>query len=133
MPSVIDPETIPVDNLPAIWSPVQWELTDEERVQEVENQATASLLWMMDAPETILRLLLNEVDIQRLYAPPDDYKADDKDEEWDPEIVTFGPKRSFKLDLVERENDSLRLVYRVDDLGYWEFVISPERVTIERI
>jgi hypothetical protein len=33
MPSVIDPETIYADDLPAIWSPVQWELTEEERVQ----------------------------------------------------------------------------------------------------
>ena len=32
MPSIIDPETIYVDNLPAIWSPVQWELTEEERM-----------------------------------------------------------------------------------------------------
>ncbi len=58
MPSVIDPETLYVDDLPAIWSPVQWELDEEERIQAVEEQATASLLWTMDAPEAILRLLL---------------------------------------------------------------------------
>jgi hypothetical protein len=60
MPSIIDPETLYVDDLPAIWSPVQWELTGEERIAAVEEQATASLLWMMDAPEAILRLLLAE-------------------------------------------------------------------------
>jgi hypothetical protein len=32
MPSIIDPQTLYVDDLPAIWSPVQWELTEEERI-----------------------------------------------------------------------------------------------------
>jgi len=45
MPSIIDPETIHANELPAIWSPVQWELTEEERVEEIEEQAKASLLW----------------------------------------------------------------------------------------
>ena len=66
MPSIIDPETLYVDDLPAIWSPVQWELSEEEHIQAVEEQATASLLWTMYAPEAILRLLLGETDIQRL-------------------------------------------------------------------
>lgn len=70
MPSVIDPETLYVDDLPAIWSPIQWELTEEERTQAIEEQATASLLWTMDAPEAVLRLLLGETQIQRLYGPP---------------------------------------------------------------
>ncbi|MCX6071918.1 MAG: hypothetical protein NTU91_13855 [Chloroflexi bacterium] len=60
MPSVIDPETMHVDSLPVVWSPVQSPLTEEERAREVEEQATASLLWAADAPETILRLLLGE-------------------------------------------------------------------------
>lgn len=29
MPGVIDPETLPVDELPGIWTPVQWELTED--------------------------------------------------------------------------------------------------------
>ncbi len=44
MPSVIDPQTLYVDDLPAIWSPVQWELTDEERIKAVEEPATAVLI-----------------------------------------------------------------------------------------
>jgi len=106
MPSVIDPQTIHVDELPAIWSPVQWELTEEERVEAVNEQATASLLWMMDAPEAIPRLLLNETEIQRLYQAPEGY---------DP------------------EEQGVRLVYNCGDLGYWEFMIESEKVTIERI
>lgn len=132
MPSVIDPQTIHVDELPAIWSPVQWELTEEERVEAVNEQATASLLWTMDAPEAILRLLLNETEIQRLYKAPEGYDLEEQGE-WDEEILTFGSYRSMKLIEVEREPEYLRLVYNCGDLGYWEFVIEPEKVTIERI
>ena len=132
MPSIIDPETIHVNKLPAIWSPIQWELTEEERVAEIELQATASLLWAMDAPEAILRLLLNEEGIKRLYEPPDDYDPEEQGE-WSDEFLTFGSKRSIKLDSVERESDALHLVYKVEDLGYWQFEITPERVVIERI
>jgi hypothetical protein len=132
MPSVIDPQTIHVDELPALWSPVQWELSEEERVEAVDEQATASLLWTMDAPEAILRLLLGETEIQRLYQPPENYDPAEQGE-WDKEILTFGPYRPIKLVEVEREPDYLRLVYNFGDLGYWEFVIEPEKVSIERI
>jgi hypothetical protein len=132
MPSVIDPQTIHVDELPAIWSPVQWELTEEERIEAVKEQATASLLWTMDAPEAILRLLLNETEIQRLYQAPENYDTEEQGE-WDEKILTFGPYRPMKLIEVEREPEYLRLVYNCGDLGYWEFNIEPESVTIERI
>jgi hypothetical protein len=132
MPSVIDPETIHVDELPAIWSPVQWELSEEERVEAIDQQAAASLLRTMDAPEAILRLLLGEMDIQRLYQPPENYDPVEQGE-WDEEILTFGPYRPIKLVEIEREPDYLRLVYNFGDLGWWEFMIEPEKVTIERI
>ncbi|MGB7876451.1 MAG: hypothetical protein WBL25_18880 [Anaerolineales bacterium] len=132
MPSVIDPQTIHVDELPPIWSPVQWELTEEERVEALDEQATASLLWSMDAPEAILRLLLNETEIQRLYQAPEVYDTEEQGE-WDEKILTFGPYRAMKLVEVEREPEYLRLVYNCGDLGYWEFMIEPEKVTIERI
>jgi hypothetical protein len=132
MPSVIDPETLPVDDLPAIWSPVQWELSEEERVEAIDEQATASLLWTMDAPEAILRLLMAETEIKRLLEPPDAYNADEQGD-WNADILTFGPYRPIKLEEVERTRDHLRLVYNFGDLGYWEFMIEPEKVTIERI
>jgi hypothetical protein len=132
MPSVIDPQTIHVDEFPAIWSPVQWELTEEERIEAVKEQATASLLWTMDAPEAILRLLLNETEIQRLYQAPENYDTEEQGE-WNEKILTFGPYRPMKLIEVEREPEYLRLVYNCGDLGYWEFNIEPESVTIERI
>jgi hypothetical protein len=132
MPSVIDPETMYVDDLPAIWSPVQWELDEEERIKAVEEQATASLLWTMDAPEAILRLLLSETGIQRLYAQPKGYNPEEQGD-WDKDLITFGPDRPMKLESVERTPTSLELVYDFGDLGRWEFVIEAERVRIERI
>lgn len=132
MPSIIDPQTIHVDELPAIWSPVQWELTEEERVEAINEQATASLLWTMDAPEAILRLLLNETGIKRLSQAPDDYDPEEQGE-WDGEIMTFGPYRSMELIEIDRTPERLLLVYKFGDLGYWEFMIEAEKVTIERI
>ncbi|MBN1303943.1 MAG: hypothetical protein JXA13_05865 [Anaerolineales bacterium] len=132
MPSVIDPLTMYVDDLPAIWSPVQWELTEEERIQAINDQAAASLLWTMDAPEAILRLLLDETAIKQFYEPPAGYHPTEQGS-WDPDILTFGPQRGMKLEEIERTSEYLRLVYKVEDLGYWEFRIEPEKVIIERI
>jgi len=132
MPSIIDPETIHADELPPIWSPVQWELSEEERVNAINEQAVASLLWSMDAPEAVLRLLLSETEIKRLHQQPEGYDPAEQGE-WDPGILTFGPYRSMKLIEVERERDYLRLVYHCGDLGYWEIEIEPEKVTIQRI
>jgi hypothetical protein len=132
MPSVIDPQTLYVDDLPAIWSPVQWELTEQERIQAVEEQAIASLLWTMDAPEAILRLLLDETGIQRLYGPPKGYNPEEQGD-WNKDLITFGPQRPFKLESIERTPTRLELVYNFGELGRWEFVIESERVSIERI
>jgi hypothetical protein len=132
MPSIIDPQTLYVDDLPAIWSPVQWELTEEERNQAVEEQATASLLWSMDTPEVILRLLLDETGIERLFGPPAGYNTEEQGE-WDGKIITFGPKRAIKLESIERTPTRLELVYNFAELGFWEFVIEAEKVTIARI
>ena len=132
MPGVIDTETIIANDLPGIWSPVQWELSEAERVQEVENQATASLLWSVDIPEAILRMLLQETEIIRLFEPPEDYEEDDQGE-WDHELVTFGFRKPIKLTKVEREQDYLYLEYKFGDFGYWYIEIEPEKVTISRI
>ena len=132
MPSIIDPQTLYVDDLPAIWSPVQWELTEEERIAAVEEQATASLLWTMDAPEAILRLLLEETAIKQLREPPKDYNTEEQGE-WDDKLITFGPKHAIKLESVERTPTRLELFYDFGEMGHWEFVIEAEKVIIERI
>lgn len=132
MSGVIDPETLYVDDLPTIWSPVQWELTPEQRVKEVEDQARASLLAAADAPEAILRLLLNETEIDRAFEPPKGYDHE-RQGEWDETLITFQFKRPIRLASVERSQDSIFIEYDFGALGYWSLEIGPERVSVERI
>ncbi len=132
MPAIIDPETMNADDLPGIWSPVQWELTVEELVQEQDTQATANLIWSVDVPEAILRLLLQETDIQRRAEPPEGYDPAEQGD-WNPEIRTYGFRRSIELIKEVREPNYLYLEYKFEDLGYWSLEIEPEKVTIERI
>lgn len=132
MPSVIDSETMNADELPGIWSPVQWELTEGERVQELEMQATASLLWAVDIPEAILRLLLNEHAIERAFEPPPGYDPEMQGD-WDEELLTFQFKRSIRLVTIDRGRDDLYLEYDFGDLGHWAFEIEPDKVNIYRL
>lgn len=132
MPQVIDPETMNADELPGIWSPVQWELTEDERIVELHNQAIASLVFAVDAPEAILRLLLDETAIDRALDPPDGYDPEQQGE-WDPALVTFTFKRAFKLEKVERSPERLYLEYRVEGSGYWAIDIEPEHVEIFKL
>jgi len=131
MPSRIDPETMNVDNLPGIWSPVQWELDETERLIELDNQALASLIWVVDIPEAMLRLLLNENEIERANKPPPGYDPNLQGE-WEDELLTFQFKRSFELVRVEREQDHLYVEYKIEDLGSWMIEIFPDKVTIHR-
>ena len=132
MPRYIDPETMNVDDLPGIWSPVQWELSEDERIQELHSQATASLLWAVDAPEAILRLLLGETAIDRALEPPKGYKPEVQGE-WDPSLVTFQFKRDIELLNVEREGDYLYVEYRFEDLGVYALEIEPDNINISRL
>jgi hypothetical protein len=132
MTSIIDPETIQVDQLPTIWSPVQWELNPDEKAQELEQQATASLLWAANAPETILRLLLNETAIERAYEPPEGYDPEQQGD-WIENLLTFTFRRTIELKEIRRERDQLSAIYKFDELGYWQIEITPEKMTIERI
>jgi hypothetical protein len=132
MPKIIDPETIYVDDLPGIWSPVQWELSEPELAQELEDQATASLLWAVDAPQTILRLLLSETGIERAFEPPEGYDPEEQGA-WEKDLVAFQFKRPIQMEHVEREQDYLLIEYNFGSLGKWAFEIEPEKVTIERL
>jgi hypothetical protein len=132
MPASIDPETINVDELPGIWSPVQWDLTEEERIQELEEQAKASLLWVVDVPEAILRLLIGETEITRAYEPPDGFDPELQGE-WDENLVTFQFKRGIQPIKVERQREYLYIEYKLEDYGYWAIEISPEEINIQRL
>ena len=132
MPRDIDPDTINADELPGIWSPVQWELDEDERVQELHIQAIASLLWAVDIPEAVLRLFLGETDIERAFNPPEGYDPDIQGD-WDPDLVTFKFKREIILESVEREPNYLYAEYKLDSLGYYALEIEPDKVSIYRI
>ena len=132
MPSVIDHETMNVDNLPGVWNPIQWELTEAERTAEIENQARASLLWSVDVPEAILRLFLSETGIERAYEEPRGFDPEMQGD-WDEELITFVFKRPIRLENVNRDRQSLTVTYELEGLGHWCIEIEPEKVTIERI
>lgn len=132
MPGIIDTETMNVDALPGVWAPVQWDQTDEERAQEVENQAAAGLLSIVDTPEAILRLLLNETQAEITYSPPPHYDTEQQGE-WDENLLTFAFRRPMRLAEIKREPDFLQVEYDFGDLGHWVLQIEPERVNIERI
>ena len=132
MPGFIDAEFIQVDDLPGIWSPIQWDLTAEERVAEVEEQARASLMAAIDVPEAILRSLLGEIDIVRAYGAPEGYDPEQQGE-WDDQILTFQFKRPISLLRFERGNGCLTVQYDFHDLGKWQIEASEETFHLERI
>jgi hypothetical protein len=129
MPAIIDTQALNVNELPTIWSPVQWELTLDEREEELDSQHTASLLWAADAPEAILRLLLSETKIERALEPPEGFDPEQQGD-WDPEITTYKFRRPIKLVKCERGENSLYIEYKLGELGYWAFEIGPDEVHI---
>jgi hypothetical protein len=132
MPNIIDHETFHADELPTVWSPVQWDLTPEEKASELEQQATASLLWNADSGEAILRLLLAETAIHRVYEPPEGYDPEQQGE-WDENLITFAFKQPIELIEVRRANQQTTVVYKLGDLDYWEIVVGPNQATIRRV
>ena len=132
MPSVIEPEMIGADQLPPVWSPVQWELTPEERAVEVEEQATASLVLNADIPEAILRLLLREVEVEQAYEPPEGYDPDQQGD-WDYGLMTFQFKHPMRLANLERKDDYLFAEYDCNSLGRWAIEITPEEFNLYRV
>ena len=132
MPAFIDAEMIHVDDLPGIWAPVQWELTPEERIEEMETQARAGLLEAVDVPEAILRLLLGETGIEQAYEAPQGYDPEQQGE-WDDQIITFQFKRPIKLMNVERKSGSLIVQYDFHESGRWQIEIGEYSFKIDRV
>ena len=132
MPAIIDPFHMHLDQFPSVWSPVQWDLSPEERVKEIKGQARSSLLWNSDTPEAILRLLMDETGIERTFQPPEDYDPDQQGE-WDPDIITFKFSHPSRLVEFKRESDYLYAEYEFESIGNWVLEIEPKKVTIQRI
>ena len=131
MPLNIDHENMNVDELPVVWCPVTQDLSVWETEEATMEQARASLLWVADVPEAILRLLVDETDVERVYAPPSGYNPDEQGE-WDYSLETYSFKNAIHLKEMVREEDALYLVYQLEGAGYWRIEVTPERVTIER-
>lgn len=131
MVPLIDAGTMYVDDLPGVWNPVQWEMSEEERAQELEQQAEASLLWNVNVPEAILRFLLNETAIQAADEPPAGFDPALQGE-WQPNLLTFTFKRAVHLEHVVRTADSLQVTYTLEGSGTWTMQIEPERFVLER-
>jgi hypothetical protein len=132
MPGIIDHEVMQANELPPVWAPVQWEQSEAELSVEIDRNASANLLFNSDAPEAVLRLLLNETDSTVAYDPPHGYKPEEQGE-WDPEVMTFAFLRPMKLEHIERGRDVLVLLYDFGSRGHWRLEIGPERVLIERV
>lgn len=132
MPSVADPETMNVDNLPGVWTPVQWDMDEEERIEELHDQATASMLYAVDVPESILRLVLNETAVEPSFEPPPGFDPELQGE-WDPDLISFKFSRPVRLVQVNRDRDFLQVEYDFEDLGRYIVVIEPEKIQIQRI
>jgi hypothetical protein len=111
---------------------VQWPQTKEERMEEMDAQATASLLFAVDAPEAILRLLLNETDIQRAFNPPEGFDPEQQGD-WNPDLITYQFERPIRLEKVERSPERLYIEYRFGELGYWAMEIEADSVQIYRL
>lgn len=132
MPAFIDAELMHVDDLPGIWSPIQWDITEEERVVEVEEQARASLLAAVDLPEAILRGLLGETEVERAYGAPEGYDPAQQGE-WDDQIITFQFKRPIILLKCERKPGSLYVEYDFHESGRWQIEIGEYSFKINRM
>ena len=132
MPGVIDPQTIHADNLPGIWVPIQWELSEAERKREIDDQATASLLWAVDVPEALIRLALSEYKAEPADEPPGNFDPTMQGD-WDESLLTFKFVKPIELVHIERDRRQLYLEYRFANFGTWSVTFEQERVVIERI
>ena len=132
MPKYIDPQTIPVEDLPGVWTPFPEDLSPDEHVAAVEDQAKASMLWSIDHPETILRLMLNETAITRAFEAPLGYD-EERQGKWDKSLTAFTFKRAMWVEHIERQPDNLYIVYEVEDLGRWAIEIKPEEIHIGKL
>ena len=108
------------------------ELLRRLRARELEEQATASLLWSSDAPEAILRLLLGETDIARAFDPPERYDSAVQGE-WHASLVTFRFARPIRLIQEERSPDHLALEYKLEGAGFWRLEFTPESVSVRKV
>jgi secreted PhoX family phosphatase len=131
MPSYLDPLTFPVLDVPAIWCPEKERVLGNSLAVSIEAQAKASLLASADTVESILRLLFDEAEIDRVFEPPQGYNPEVQGD-WDDQQVTFVFRRRVEKISEERDNESLRMEYRMEGCGQYRVEITSESFSIEK-
>ena len=131
MSGYLDPLTFPVLDVPAIWCPEKERLVGNPLATSIEEQAKASLLASADTVESILRLLYDKAEIERVLEPPQGYNPEVQGD-WDDQQVTFAFLRRVERISEERDDESLRMEYRIDGCGKFMVEITPESFSIQK-
>jgi hypothetical protein len=129
MSGYLDPLTFPVLDVPAIWCPEKEKEFGNPLAASIEAQAKASLLASSDTVEAILRLLYDEAEIERIYEPPPGYNPEVQGD-WDDEQVTFAFRHRVEKIGEQRDDEMLRMEYRMEGCGQYSVEITPVSFSI---
>lgn len=131
MSGYLDPLTFPVLNVPAIWCPQKEKEMGNHLAESIEEQAQASLLASADIVEAVLRILDGETGIERVFNPPQGYNPEVQGD-WDDQLVTFAFRRRVEKIREERDDELLRMEYRMEGCGQYSIEITAEGFSIEK-
>jgi len=129
MSGVLDPQTFPTIDVPAIWCPKKEKLRGNPLALAIEEQAKGSLLLSADPVEAVLRLLYGELEVTRAEEQPRGYNPEVQGD-WDKEEVTFAFARRAKKISEERSEYSLQLEYELEGCGRYSVAVSADSVSI---
>jgi hypothetical protein len=127
----IDPLTFPTINLPAIWTPIKEKSEANPLALQIQEQARASLLLTADTIESILRLLLGETEVERVFTPPKGYDTELQGE-WDNSAITFTFIRSIRIFSENRDPEQLKMQYEVEGRGIYNIILNKDGIEIKK-
>ena len=81
--------------------------------------------------EAVLRMLYGETEIERVFNPPQGYNPEVQGD-WDDQLVTFAFQRRVEKISEERDDESMRLEYRMEGCGQYSIEITAEGFSIEK-
>jgi hypothetical protein len=125
----IDPLTFPTINLPAIWTPIKEKSEANPLALQIHEQAKASLLITADTIESILRLLLGETEVERVFTPPKGYDTELQGE-WDNSAITFAFIKSIRIISENRDPEQLEMQYEVEGRGIYNITVNKAGIEI---
>jgi hypothetical protein len=112
----LDPLTFPTIRVPAVWTPIKEKSDANPLALQIHEQAKASLLISADIMESILRLLLGETEVERVFTPPKGYDEEQQGA-WDTDAITFAFVRSVRIKSENRDAGKLLMQYEVEGKG----------------